>query len=155
MKSWKPCTHISKFKREKFTKSLTSHSTLECSFQHLEEQSTNEETKILLCSDCGEIGCNQKSSNTRCIEKHCLSKNHMVMIDYSTSKPYCYKCEVWLNELLVFLQDDEKLYNNPNTKKLEIYLETVNNVVHNYKQRVVKKKAEHLRDKNTIGNPYK
>jgi hypothetical protein len=68
---------------------------------------------------------------------------------------YCYKCDSNLNELLIELQADEKLANNPLTIKLEYYLENIPVIIHTWQQRLIKKRPENLNDRVMLADPYK
>lgn len=156
----KVCTHITKFKREKFTKPLTSNGQMECNFQHIANtnQDSDSKSNFSICSDCGIIGCSTaflSKGSTSCIEKHCLSSKHFIKVDLNDGSAYCYKCEISQNELIIELRDDDKQCNNPLTEKLENYLDTVKDLIHKYRQRVLKKTADHVEKNVLLENPYK
>ena len=159
MPALKNCAHISKFKREKFSSSLTKLD-LECAFPHIDVQKFSQTEKLSICSDCGIIACSHQGAredtkNSSCIEKHCLSTKHWIQIEVLSHRAYCYKCDVSLNELLVELLADDKLCNNPLTLKLETFLDGIPVIIHNWHQRILKKRPDVLNDNNMLADPYR
>jgi hypothetical protein len=160
MPALKTCAHISKFKREKFSQQLTKFD-LECSFKHSDiDTGVIQNENMSICGDCGLIACSHQGAradtkNSSCIEKHCLTSKHWVQVEVLSKVAYCYKCDCNLNELLIELQADDKLANNPLTIKLESYLENIPVIIHTWQQRLIKKRPENLNDRVMLADPYK